>query len=89
MEAMARAISDDVLDEFAVYGDTWEQAVREVRERYADLLDRVGFYGTCDGLATDAELYEIARSFRGFQPNEARPSGPVEADTINARKPFA
>src|SRR5207247_294793 len=57
MEAMAREIPDDVLIEFAVYGDTWEQAVREVRERYEGLLDRVGFYGTCDGLATDAELY--------------------------------
>jgi len=63
-EEMAREISDDVLGQFAVYGDTWEQAVREVGERYEGLLDRVGFYGTCDGLATDAELAEIARCFR-------------------------
>jgi probable F420-dependent oxidoreductase len=63
MDAMAREIPDDVLCEFAVYGDTWEQAVREVRERYDGLLDRVGFYGTCDGLASEPELAEIARAF--------------------------
>jgi probable F420-dependent oxidoreductase len=63
MDEMAREITDDVLGEFAVYGDTWEQAVREVRERYDGLLDRVAFYGTCDGLATEPELAEIAHAF--------------------------
>jgi probable F420-dependent oxidoreductase len=68
LEAMAGEISDDVLAEFAVYGDTWEQAVREVRERYEGLLDRVAFYGMCDGLGTEGEVAEIARCFRASAP---------------------
>ena len=55
---MAAAIDDDVLAEFAVFGATWEEALRALRERYDGVVDRVGVYGMDAG---DAE--QIARAF--------------------------
>jgi probable F420-dependent oxidoreductase len=40
-EEMSRAVTDDVLAEFAVYGETWDALGRRLRERYAGLADRV------------------------------------------------
>ncbi len=57
-EAMAAAIGDDVLAEFAVQGATWEKAIRALRERYDGLLDRVGVYGF-----DAAEAPRIAQAF--------------------------
>jgi probable F420-dependent oxidoreductase len=45
VEAMAAAIDDEVLQEFAVVAGTWDDAVAEIRQRYGGLLDRVGIYG--------------------------------------------
>jgi probable F420-dependent oxidoreductase len=43
--AMAAAITDDMLAEFAVFGATWAEAVAGVRARYDGLLERVSVYG--------------------------------------------
>ncbi len=42
---MTAAIGDDVLAEFAVFGSTWEEAMRRLRQRYEGVVDRVGVYG--------------------------------------------
>jgi probable F420-dependent oxidoreductase len=46
--AMAAAIGDDVLSEFAVFGSTWAEAAGELRARYAGLLDAAAVYGGGD-----------------------------------------
>ena len=46
--AMAAAITDDVLAEFAVFGSTWAEAVAGLRARYDGLLERVAVYGGGD-----------------------------------------
>jgi probable F420-dependent oxidoreductase len=46
--AMAAAITDDVLAEFAVFGSTWAEAVAALRARYEGLLERVAVYGGGD-----------------------------------------
>ena len=60
--AMAAAIDDEVLAEFAVLADSWDDAARRVKERYDGLLDRVGVYALRG--AADAEMREIAEAFR-------------------------
>jgi probable F420-dependent oxidoreductase len=55
---MAAAIGDDVLAEFAVFGSTWDEALRALRERYKGLLDRVGVYGI-----DPADAEQIAGAF--------------------------
>ncbi len=59
---MAGAIDDEVLSEFAVAADDWDDAWRQIRARYDGLLDRVGVYGLRSGLGEDAA--EIAAAFR-------------------------
>jgi probable F420-dependent oxidoreductase len=58
---MAAAIDDDVLAEFAVLADSWDDAARQVRERYEGLLDRVGVYGLRSTVGDEAK--EIAEAF--------------------------
>jgi probable F420-dependent oxidoreductase len=60
MAGMAAAIGDDVLEEFAVFGSTWEEALRALRERYEGVLDRVGVYGM-----DPADAEQIAGAFAG------------------------
>jgi probable F420-dependent oxidoreductase len=59
---MTAAIDDDVLAEFAVLADSWDDAARQVRERYDGLLDRVGVYAL--RAAAGGEAKEIAEAFR-------------------------
>jgi hypothetical protein len=59
--AMAAAIDDEVLAEFAVLAESWDDAAGQVKERYDGLLDRVGVYAL-RGTA-DAEMKEIAEAF--------------------------
>ena len=62
--AMAAAIDDEVLGEFAVAAGSWDDAWRQVRVRYEGLLDRVGVYAL--GHASDStEAKEIVDAFRG------------------------
>lgn len=59
---MAAAIDDDVLAEFAVLADDWDDAWRQIRERYDGILDRIGVYGLrSPGIVGTAE---IAAAFR-------------------------
>jgi probable F420-dependent oxidoreductase len=48
IDGMARAITDEVLAEFAVFGATWAEAIAALRARYDGLLDRVAVYGGGD-----------------------------------------
>jgi probable F420-dependent oxidoreductase len=59
---MAAAIDDEVLAEFAVLADSWDDAWRQIRARYDGVLDRVGVYALRS--AADGEMSEIAESFR-------------------------
>jgi hypothetical protein len=59
---MAAAIDDEVLAEFAVLADSWDDALRQIRARYDGVLDRVGVYALRS--APDGETLEIAESFR-------------------------
>jgi len=59
---MAAAIDDDVLAEFAVLADDWDDAWRQIRARYEGILDRVGVYRLRSATAADAR--EIAAAFR-------------------------
>ena len=67
LAAMAAAIDDEVLAEFAVIADSWDDAWRQIRERYAGILDRVGVYGLRTPSGTDAA--EIAAAFRRTSPD--------------------
>jgi probable F420-dependent oxidoreductase len=60
--AMAAAIDDEVMAEFAVAASSWDDAWRQVRDRYAGLLDRVGVYarGHAGG---EGEAKEIVEAF--------------------------
>jgi probable F420-dependent oxidoreductase len=49
--AMADAITDDVLAEFAVHGSSWAEVVVALRSRYEGLLDRLAVYGGGDARA--------------------------------------
>jgi hypothetical protein len=59
---MAAAIDDELLAEFAILADDWDDAWRQIRERYDGILDRVGAYSLRSAAGTDAK--EIAEAFR-------------------------
>jgi probable F420-dependent oxidoreductase len=59
---MTAAIDDEVLAEFAVLADSWDDAARQIRERYDGVLDRVGVYALRS--AADGEAKEIVEAFR-------------------------
>jgi probable F420-dependent oxidoreductase len=61
--AMAAAIDDELLGEFAVSAGSWEEAGRLVRNRCEGVLDRVGIYAV-DESRTPEETTAIARGFR-------------------------
>jgi probable F420-dependent oxidoreductase len=60
-EAMAAAIDDELLQEFAVAAGSWSEAAVEIRRRYEGLLDRVGLYAR--GREAAAGSAEIVRGF--------------------------
>jgi probable F420-dependent oxidoreductase len=62
--AMAAAIDDEVLAEFAVAADSWDDAWRQVRVRYDGLLDRVGVYALGHAGGDTEEAKEIVDAFR-------------------------
>jgi len=41
---LLRAIPDELVPQFAVVGETWEEVARKARERYAGLVDRISLY---------------------------------------------
>jgi len=59
--AMAAAIDDEVLAEFAVLAADWDDAWRQIRERYDGILDRVGVYGL---RSAGGDSKQIADAFR-------------------------
>jgi probable F420-dependent oxidoreductase len=62
VEAMTEAIDDDVLGEFAVVAESWEEALAEIRRRYDGILDRVGVYGLGGTTGID-EARLVAQAF--------------------------
>ena len=43
-EALLAAVPDELVDEFAVRGDTWEDVAAIARKRYEGLVDRISLY---------------------------------------------
>jgi probable F420-dependent oxidoreductase len=48
VDAMAAAITDDVVEAFAIVAPTWDAALRKANDRFGGLLDRIGFYSLQD-----------------------------------------
>lgn len=65
--AMADAIDDDVLAAFAVVAPTWDDAAHIVEQRYAGVLDRVGWCGL-GGVVRPEHAAAIARATRASTP---------------------
>jgi len=65
LDAMAAAISDDVLDEFAIVAPSWEAAIAKANSRFGGLLDRIGFY-SLQGMVQLSEAAAIAAAQRSF-----------------------
>jgi probable F420-dependent oxidoreductase len=59
--AMAAAIDDDLLAEFAVHGTGWTEIAAALQDRYEGLLDRVGIYGL--GRSGAPPSSELVRAF--------------------------
>ena len=62
--AMAKEITDDMLDVYSISG-TFDDIADKVKERYDGLLDRVGFYHPYKPGENDAEWRKLARQFNG------------------------
>ena len=62
VDAMVAAVDDEVVRAFAIVAPTWEDAARQVDERYGGVLDRVGFYGL-HGVVGREHADAIARAF--------------------------
>ncbi|HEY2834541.1 MAG TPA: TIGR03617 family F420-dependent LLM class oxidoreductase [Sporichthyaceae bacterium] len=60
---LLRAVPDELVPEFAVVADTWEEAARKARERYDGLCDRISLY-TLPPLA-DPSARKITAAFAG------------------------
>ena len=43
-KALLAAVPDELIDEFAVRGDTWEDVAAAARSRYDGVLDRISLY---------------------------------------------
>jgi probable F420-dependent oxidoreductase len=61
--AMAAAISDEVVDAFAIVAPTWDDALVKANQRFGGLLDRIGFYSLQD-MAQFADVPAIAAANR-------------------------
>jgi len=62
-KGMAALITDEMLDTIAVSGD-WDSIGPKLRERYADLLDRVALYQACETSVDGATLARLAEELR-------------------------
>ncbi len=60
-EGLIKAVPDELLDEFAVVGDTWEEAVANARRRYEGVVDRISLY--CPPPLTGPEAARIPAAF--------------------------
>jgi len=63
-KAMARLITDEMLDTIAVSG-TYESIGGKLRERYAGLLDRIALYQPYNVSADEARVATMVREFSG------------------------
>jgi probable F420-dependent oxidoreductase len=61
---MARLVTDDMVDTYAVTG-TWDTIAARIRERYGDLLDRTAFYQLDQSGLDDPRLPRVVREFNG------------------------
>jgi probable F420-dependent oxidoreductase len=61
---MAKEITDEMLDTYAVSG-TYDEIADKVKERYHGLLDRVAFYIPYRAGIDDAEWRKLTRKFNG------------------------
>ncbi len=61
-KGMARLITDEMLDSFAVFG-TYESIGPKLRERYTGLLDRVALYQPYEVAADEAKAARLAAEF--------------------------
>jgi probable F420-dependent oxidoreductase len=61
---MARLITDEMVDTYAVTG-TWETIAAQVNERYAGLLDRIAFYQSHAPGLDDQRLPRVVKQFNG------------------------
>jgi probable F420-dependent oxidoreductase len=61
---MAKEITDEMLDTYAVSG-TYDEIADKVKERYEGLLDRVAFYIPYRAGIDDAEWRKLTRKFNG------------------------
>jgi probable F420-dependent oxidoreductase len=62
-KGMARLISDEMLDAFAVSG-TYETIGRQLRERYAGLLDRISLYQPYESNMGESRLAGLVEQFK-------------------------
>ena len=62
--AMAKEITDEMLDVYALTG-TWDEIADKVKARYDGLLDRVAFYMPYRAGANDAQWRKITKAFNG------------------------
>jgi probable F420-dependent oxidoreductase len=61
---MARLITDEMVDTYAVTGD-WDTIAARINERYAGLLDRTGFYQPHQPGLDDQRLARVVKQFNG------------------------
>jgi len=66
VDAMVAAIDDEVVEAFAIVAPSYEHAARIVNERYAGILDRVGFYGLAN-MTPIAAAPAIAAAFGPYR----------------------
>lgn len=57
---LLRAIPDEMIREFAVVGETWDEVTSKARERYAGLLDRISLYTMPDLTSPDTRKITAA-----------------------------
>jgi probable F420-dependent oxidoreductase len=61
-KGMARLVNDEMLDAVAVSG-TYETIGKQLRERYAGLLDRIALYQPYEAKVNDCQHASLARAF--------------------------
>src|SRR3989449_8948197 len=88
---MADLITDEMVETFAVTG-TYATIGRQLKERYAGLLDRTSLYQPWEPGLDDPRLARLVNEFNGGETGGAggRPSGPVRTPRGTApRRPAA
>lgn len=59
-DGLAAAVPDELLDEFAVVGDTWEEVAVAARRRYEGVVDRISLYSPPPLTGPEAALVPAA-----------------------------